>query len=155
VGRFPGQFLRRTKLIKRSLRPDEEPTWRCLEPLHGAQPPQVLQTIANYCKLLHLYVAPATLPGLRTPRYHAGISRRYARMRVQASGRPGWVSAASSCITVSRGRRKRATGDGVLAGHRSVGDRMQASSARTEGQNHLLSGQTGSARPSHGPWLFF
>jgi len=31
------------------------------------------------------------------------------------SGRPGWVSAASSSITVSRGRMKRATGDGVWA----------------------------------------
>jgi len=34
VGRFPGQFLRRTELIKRSLRPDDEPPWSCLEPLH-------------------------------------------------------------------------------------------------------------------------
>jgi len=33
VGRFPGQFLRRTELIKRSLRLDDEPTWWCLEPL--------------------------------------------------------------------------------------------------------------------------
>jgi len=56
---------------------------------YGAQPPQVLQTIANYCKLLHLYVAPATPPGLRTPRYHAGISRGYARMHPQAS----WAAA--------------------------------------------------------------
>jgi len=34
VGRFPGQFLRRTELIKRSLRLDDEPTWWCREPLH-------------------------------------------------------------------------------------------------------------------------
>jgi len=33
VGRFSGQFLRRTELIKRSLWPDDEPTWWCLEPL--------------------------------------------------------------------------------------------------------------------------
>ena len=30
----------------------------------GAPPSQVWQTIANYCKLLHLFVAPATPPGL-------------------------------------------------------------------------------------------
>jgi len=35
VVRFPEQFLRRTELIKRSLRPDDEPTWWCLEPLHS------------------------------------------------------------------------------------------------------------------------
>jgi len=35
VGRFPGQFLRRTELIKRSLRLDDEPTWWCREPLHS------------------------------------------------------------------------------------------------------------------------
>jgi len=34
VGRFPGQFLRRTELIKRSLRLDDEPKWWCREPLH-------------------------------------------------------------------------------------------------------------------------
>jgi len=33
VGRFPGQFLRRTELIKRSLRLDDEPKWWCLDPL--------------------------------------------------------------------------------------------------------------------------
>jgi len=33
VGRFPGQFLRRTELIKRSLRLDDEPKWWCREPL--------------------------------------------------------------------------------------------------------------------------
>ena len=33
VGCFPGQFLRRTELIKRSLRLDDEPTWWCQEPL--------------------------------------------------------------------------------------------------------------------------
>ena len=32
VGRFPGQFLRRTELIKRSLRLDDEPEWWCREP---------------------------------------------------------------------------------------------------------------------------
>ena len=35
MGRFPGQFLRRTELIKRSLRPDDGRTWWCLEPLQG------------------------------------------------------------------------------------------------------------------------
>ena len=44
-----------------------------------------MQTVANYCKLLHLYVAPATPLGRGTPRYRAGISRGYARMRLQAS----------------------------------------------------------------------
>ena len=34
MGRFPGQLLRRTELIKRSLRQDDEPTWWCLELLH-------------------------------------------------------------------------------------------------------------------------
>ena len=34
MGRFPGQFLRRTELIKRSLRLDDEPKWWCREPLH-------------------------------------------------------------------------------------------------------------------------
>jgi len=34
VGRVPGQFLRRTELIKRSLRLEDEPKYRCLEPLH-------------------------------------------------------------------------------------------------------------------------
>ena len=33
MGRFPGQFFRRTELIKRSLLQDEEPAWWCLEPL--------------------------------------------------------------------------------------------------------------------------
>jgi len=33
VSRFPGQFLRRTELIKRSLRLDDEPKWWCREPL--------------------------------------------------------------------------------------------------------------------------
>jgi len=33
VGCFPGQFFRRTELIKRSLRLDDEPTWWCQEPL--------------------------------------------------------------------------------------------------------------------------
>ena len=32
VGRFPGQFLRRTELIKRSLRLDDEPEWWCRKP---------------------------------------------------------------------------------------------------------------------------
>jgi len=31
VGLFPGQFLRRTELVKRSLRQEDEPTWWCLE----------------------------------------------------------------------------------------------------------------------------
>ena len=35
--RFPGQFLRRTELIKRSLRLDDEPKWWCREPLHQRQ----------------------------------------------------------------------------------------------------------------------
>jgi len=34
VGRYPGQFLRRTELTKRSLRLDDEPKWWCKEPLH-------------------------------------------------------------------------------------------------------------------------
>jgi len=34
VGRFSGQFLRQTELIKRSFRLDDEPTWWWLEPLH-------------------------------------------------------------------------------------------------------------------------
>jgi len=34
VWRFPGQFLRRTELIKRSLRLDDEPKWWCREPPH-------------------------------------------------------------------------------------------------------------------------
>jgi len=34
---------------------------------------------------MHLYVAPATPLGRGTPRYHAGISRGYARMRLHAS----------------------------------------------------------------------
>ena len=42
MGRFPGQFLRRTELIKRSLRQDDEPTRWCLKPLqagaHAAPP---------------------------------------------------------------------------------------------------------------------
>jgi len=37
VGRFPGQFLRRTELIKRSLRLDDEPKWWCREPLQCAR----------------------------------------------------------------------------------------------------------------------
>jgi len=32
VGGFLGQFLRRTELIKRSLRLEDEPKWWCLEP---------------------------------------------------------------------------------------------------------------------------
>jgi len=32
VGLFPGQFLRRTELIKRSLRLDDEPKWFCRKP---------------------------------------------------------------------------------------------------------------------------
>ena len=35
MGRFPGLFLRRTELIKRSLRLDDEPTWWCREPLQA------------------------------------------------------------------------------------------------------------------------
>jgi len=33
VGCFPGQFLRRTELIKMSLRLDDEPTWWCQKQL--------------------------------------------------------------------------------------------------------------------------
>jgi len=33
VGGFPGQFLRRTQLIKRSLQLDDKPKWWCQEPL--------------------------------------------------------------------------------------------------------------------------
>ena len=33
MGRFPGEFLRRIELIKRSLRLDDEPKWWCPEPL--------------------------------------------------------------------------------------------------------------------------
>jgi len=51
----------------------------------GSPPSHVWQTIANYCKILHLFVAPATPPGLWTPRYHAGKSVGYARMRLQPS----------------------------------------------------------------------
>ena len=35
MGLFPRQFLRRTELIKRSLRLDDEPKWWCREPLHS------------------------------------------------------------------------------------------------------------------------
>jgi len=38
VGRFPGQFLRRTELIKRSLRLDDKPKWWCQEPLQVPDP---------------------------------------------------------------------------------------------------------------------
>ena len=34
MGRFPGQLLRQTELIKRSLRLDDAPKWWCQEPLH-------------------------------------------------------------------------------------------------------------------------
>ena len=37
VGRLPGQFLRRTELIKRLLRLSDEPTSWCLEPLQGSR----------------------------------------------------------------------------------------------------------------------
>ena len=46
MGRFPGQFLRRNELIKRSLRLDDEPKWWCREPpqlTHQAIAPQAAQ----------------------------------------------------------------------------------------------------------------
>jgi len=39
VGRFPGQFLRRTELIQRSLRLDDEPRWWCQERLQPLRLP--------------------------------------------------------------------------------------------------------------------
>jgi len=47
VGRFPGQFLRRTELIKRSLRLDDEPKWWCREPLQFLVEQQGIPTVAT------------------------------------------------------------------------------------------------------------
>ena len=85
----------------------------------GAPPRQVLPTVANYCKLSHLYVAPATPLGRGTPRYHAGLSRGYARMRLHASraaaeqvgsvARLGWLASSGvrchSCIVTVCARK--------------------------------------------------
>ena len=47
MGRFPGQFLRRTELIKRSLLPDDEPPWLCLEPLQFLVEQQGIPAVAT------------------------------------------------------------------------------------------------------------
>jgi len=47
VGRFPGQFLRRTELIKESLRPDDERKWWCLEPLQFLVEQQGIPAVAT------------------------------------------------------------------------------------------------------------
>ena len=45
--RFPGQFLRRTKLIKRSPRQDDQPTWWCPEPLQFLVEQQGIPAVAT------------------------------------------------------------------------------------------------------------
>jgi len=47
MGRFPGQFLRRTELIKRSLRLDDEPKWWCQEPLQFLVEQQGIPAVAT------------------------------------------------------------------------------------------------------------
>ena len=44
MGRFPGQFLRRTELIKRSLRLGDEPKWWCREPPQQPSSDDPIQT---------------------------------------------------------------------------------------------------------------
>jgi len=47
VGRIPGQFLRRTELIKRSRRQNDEPTWWCIEPLQFLVEQQEIPAVAT------------------------------------------------------------------------------------------------------------
>jgi len=46
VGRFPGLFLRRTELIKRSIRQNDKPTWLCLDPLQFLVEQQGISAVA-------------------------------------------------------------------------------------------------------------
>jgi len=108
VGRFPGQFLRRTELIKRSLRLDDEPKWWCREPLQvspavpspsGAASispeslrPSAADLVEQFLKRLGEARTPAEFGSLAPQRVVAAIPSRTCPPSVSVSHTNGRVS---------------------------------------------------------------
>ena len=75
MGRFPGQFLRRTELIKRSLRPDDKLTRSCLEPRPFQVEQQGIPAVATRVPVASFPVV-GWFVDIKTTWISASVSRR-------------------------------------------------------------------------------